>query len=278
MMIAVTMLSTYLYCKRMLFLQKVLKLKEPLKESLVLGIVRHEIYDKINKDEEKIVTSIKEDDNINELYKKSYLKKVREIIIKNKAKIREVNLEIVEVFKKTWPYILGEAEERADKINNFIKINKAYGKELWVQLTPKIISELRVESSNLQLRGIIDKIEVYKEDYVPIELKTGNSPKDGMWPGHRIQIAAYILLLEEKYNKKIKEGFIHYLDNKEKRHLAMNPFLKEEIIELISKVKSILEQTYLPKYNKNEKKCANCGLREQCFNEEELNTLIEGKL
>ena len=56
MKISVSMLSTYLYCPRMLFLQKVLAVEEPPKESIVLGSLRHEIYDFINKSEQKIVT------------------------------------------------------------------------------------------------------------------------------------------------------------------------------------------------------------------------------
>ena len=48
MKISVSMLSSYIYCPRKLFLQKVLAVEEPPKESLVLGTLRHEIYDFIN--------------------------------------------------------------------------------------------------------------------------------------------------------------------------------------------------------------------------------------
>ena len=36
----------------------------------------------------------------------------------------------------------------------------------------KIISELRIESDNLRLKGMIDQVHVYDNDYVPFELKT----------------------------------------------------------------------------------------------------------
>ena len=48
MKISVSMLSTYLYCPRKLFLQKILMVEEPPKESLVMGSIRHEVYDYIN--------------------------------------------------------------------------------------------------------------------------------------------------------------------------------------------------------------------------------------
>lgn len=71
------MLTTYLFCPRKLFLEQVLALKEPPKESTVLGSLRHEIYDSINKSEEKIVTSIAKKMSYNQtldIYKTIYSK------------------------------------------------------------------------------------------------------------------------------------------------------------------------------------------------------------
>jgi CRISPR-associated protein Cas4 len=277
MKISVSMLSSYLFCSRKLFLQRVLAVEEPPKESLVLGTLRHEIYDFINQTEEKIVASIKEKIQYNglvALYKNFYSKALRERIIKNKFRIKEVNLDIVDVFKRTWPLILDEAEIRAKNIFEFMQKYNIYGKELWNKLTPKIISEQRVESEELQLRGIVDRIEVYENSYVPVELKTGKMPKEGLWPGHRIQIAAYAMLLEEKFKTQVKEGFVNYLDAKEIRHIAINPFMKEEIINLVKEVQELLKNQNVPNYCENKNKCTNCGLRETCYNEAEVSTLL----
>jgi len=263
MKISVSMLSTYLFCSRKLFLQQVLALKEPPKESTVLGSLRHEIYDFINQSEEKIVTTIKEKIQYDELiakYKKFYSRSLREKIIKNKSRIKEVNLDIVDVFKRTWPLILDEAETRAKNIFDFIQKYNVYGLELWEKLTPKIISEIRLDSNNLQLRGIVDKVEIYEDGYVPIELKTGKMPKQGMWPGHRIQIAAYAMLIEEKFKTNVKEAFVYYLDAKETRQISINPFMKEEIMNLVREVQELLKTQELPNYCKNKNKCVNCGL------------------
>lgn len=277
MKISVSMLSTYLFCSRKLFLQQVLALKEPQKESTILGSLRHELYDFINRSEEKIVTAIKEKIQYNELittYKSFYSKALRDKIIKNKSRIKEVNLDIVDVFKKTWPLILDEAEIRAKNIFDFIQKYNVYGQELWEKLTPKIISEIWVDSDKLQLKGIIDKVEIYENGYVPIELKTGKMPKEGIWPGHKVQIAAYSMLIEEKFKTEVKEGFVNYLDAKQTRHIAINPFMRQEILYLVKEVQEILKSHDLPNYCKNKNKCVNCGLRETCYNEEEVSTLL----
>ena len=278
MKISVSMLSTYLYCPRMLFLQKVLAVEEPPKESIVLGSLRHEIYDFINKSEQKIVASIMEKMQYSRLlsiYKTRYSKILKEKIIQNKPKIREVNLNIVDVFKKTWPLILNEAELRAKNIFDFIFEYNVYGSELWEKLTPKIISEKSIESEKLQLKGIIDRIEVYGgSSYIPIELKTGKMPKEGVWPGHRIQIAAYAMLIEENFSTNVKEGFIRYLDTNETRQIAINPFMKEEIIALTKEIQNLLKNQEIPNYCENKNKCVNCGLRNTCYNEQEVTTLL----
>tara|TARA_Y100000310_G_C20579138_1_gene762066 strand:- start:48 stop:893 length:846 start_codon:yes stop_codon:yes gene_type:complete len=277
MKISVTMLSSYLYCPRKLFLQRILAVEEPPKESLVLGSLRHEIYDFINQNEERIVTSIAkkvEYTDIMALYKGFYSKILREKIIKNKSRIKKVKLDIVNVFKRTWPLILNEAETRSKNISDFIQKYNLYGKELWEKLTPKIISEQRVESDQLQLKGIVDRIEVYESGYVPVELKTGKMPKQGVWPGHKIQIAAYAMLLEEKFKTNVKEGFVRYLDADETRQIAINPFMKEEIINLVREVQTLLKSQDPPNYCENKNKCTNCGVRETCYNEETVATML----
>ena len=60
-------------------------------------------------------------------------------------------------------------------------------------------------------------MEIYENGYVPIELKTGKMPKEGVWPGHKVQIAAYSMLIEEKFKteviKKIPLGRIAHVSD-----------------------------------------------------------------
>lgn len=278
MKIPVSLLSTYLYCSRKVFLEKVLLLKEPPKESIVMGSIRHETYDSINKKEEEIVTSITKRetlDGIQNLYKKKYLEILRKVIANNKKRLEEVNLNMLDAYKKSFPFIIEESLMRASNIFSFIEINDVFGEELWQKLTPKIISELRIDSEELRLKGVIDQVHVYGNDYVPFELKTGRMPQDGVWPSHRIQIAAYSLLLQEKFDKQIKEGFVVYLDSKEKRRIAINPFMVQEVKQIIDEIITLTESKELPDFCNNENKCRKCGLKQACYNEEELNNLLK---
>lgn len=269
MKISVSLLSAYLYCSRKLFLERVLMLEEPPKESIVLGSIRHEAYDNINRKEEQIVTSITKKEafeSLQALYKKEYLAILRKAVANNRERLEEANVGVLDAYKKSFPFIMEESMSRASNIFNFIEANNVFGEELWQKLAPKIISELRVESDELRLKGVIDQVHAYdNEVYVPFELKTGRAPQDGVWPSHRIQIAAYSLLLQEKFNKPVKDGFVVYLDTKEKRRIAINPFMMQEVKQIAGEVMALLERKELPDFCGNENKCRKCGLKQACY-------------
>ncbi len=279
-MVSVSMLSAYKYCRRKLFLEYVLGIREPLKEPVVLGSIRHECYEKINKTDEEIVRNILEMktlDEIYEIYKAKYSKILMEVIVKNSNKIKLVKLDSYVIFKKTLPFLLEEGCIRAENIHSFIQENNVFGEELWSRLTPKIKSEYRIDSEKLNLIGIIDQLEIHGNMLVPVEMKTGKCPSEGVWPGHSIQIAAYALLLEDKFGIELKGGFLRYLDAKEKRYVAINPFLRLEVKETLEKVKALLESKEIPDFEENKNKCARCGLKQRCYDEEELKKLLESQ-
>lgn len=277
-MLAVTTITSYLYCKRKLFLNKVLGFREPIRPPLVKGSIRHETHDLINKKEEDIVTNIKEKttkEQLYETYKQHHSEILREVIRNNKENLKKLELKPNEIFKKTWPLILKESLTRAKRTHEFMQTHLIYGKQLWEKLTPKIQSEIKISSPELNLKGIIDQIEIYETGVVPIELKTGSCPKEGVWDNHRIQAGAYALLAEEHFQKEIKEAFVVYLDHAERRHIPINIFLKNEIKELIQKTNNLLNNKEIPTYEKNKNKCRNCGLSKICHNNQVIKKQTE---
>jgi len=279
-MISVTALSAYLYCSRKLYLERVLGLYEPPKAALVKGTIRHKIHENVNLVDEELVKSITERINLDDLkgkYHQKYKGIVMEAIKENRWRLDKFDILPQDLFEKIWPLILSEAETRAESVYNFIVKNNVFGQELWEKLVPKIKSEVKIKSETLQLSGIIDQIEVYPSGLVPLELKTGKMPKEGVWPGHRIQIGAYALLLEDAYDNKIKEGYVVYLDARERRHIAINEFIKLEVKELVKKVDLLLKSKEIPDFCGNENKCAACGLRGDCYDTDKLQKFLEKK-
>lgn len=165
LMFSVTDVSTYLFCPRKLYLYRVLEFEEPPSELLVLGKINHLMFDQINKMDKDIVSSIQEFDpaKIREQYRKSYFKALKDILNLQKDVINGVNLKTINIFHDSWPRFLEESELRADNVVSFIKNNNIFGKELWEKLTPKYLTEVKLQSEKLMLRGIVDRIEINEE-------------------------------------------------------------------------------------------------------------------
>lgn len=276
-MISVSLLSAHEYCARKLFLEQVLKLVVVPRDVVVKGSIRHQVHDRISKAEESFVKSIKKEVSHKEIldnYKKAHSDILRESIIKNKSKLAELKIPLSEFFKATWPLVLNESKERALNVHSFIKKNKIYGDELWEELSPKIETEYYVQSEELQLKGVIDRMERYGNrlvrEVVPYELKTGNAPKEGVWPGHKLQIGAYILLLE-KNKMFVKEAFVKYLDINQARIVMMNPFLEKKILETRDAILNLFKNKEIPVFCDNKNKCNSCPLKDKCHDEKFIN-------
>jgi len=267
MKIPVTFLTSYMYCKRKFFLEQIAGIIEPPKEVLVKGRIKHNVFDLANKQERGIILSIKNDNKqeIIQRYRESYAKNLKNILLINKNSLKQLNIQLSDAYNELWSYFEEESITRAENIHNFLKTKKIFGKELWDALTPKIESEIYVESDNLQLKGKVDRIEKYDETIIPVELKTGKAPKEGVWQEHMIQIGAYMLMLGEVLGKKTVVGKVKYIKNNISREVHMNPFLQEEIKRLVKEVQEFLEKKNIPNFTKNKAKCESCGLREDCY-------------
>ena len=121
------------------------------------------------------------------------------------------------------------------------------GESLWHALTPKVKTEYSIQSEKLGLKGRIDRLECFKESLLPVELKSGNPPSEGVWEEHRIQAASYALMLEDKFNMAVSDAVVQYVDHNSRRLVVLNPFLREQIVETISAVRACLENQAVPK-------------------------------
>lgn len=272
-MISVSFLSSYDYCPRKLFLEQVLKLVVVPKEAVVKGSIGHEVHDRINKADESFIRSIRTALSYSEIldkYKKLHSELLNQSIIKNKGKLAEIKVSLTDYFKEAWPMIFEESKERAMNLYNFIKTNKVFGDELWEKLSPKIQTEYYIESEELQLKGVIDKLEIYEnklvKEVVPYELKTGKAPREGAWLGHKLQIGAYVMLLE-KNKMFVREAFVKYLDINESRQVMINPFLEKKVLETRDKIIGLFKSKEVPDFCESKSKCDSCVLYEQCHNE-----------
>lgn len=266
-MVSVTALTSYLYCPRKLFLEKIKGYVEIPKDILVKGAVKHRVFDELANVEESIISAVNRDFDLDKTqahFRNNFVQILRRSVLKSAKQIKMARLDPMTVFNEFQPFFHKEAETRAKYVFDFMQKKQIGGAELWNQLTPKIKSEYIISSLLLNLSGKIDRVEIYPEQLIPIEIKSGNPPKEGAWENHKVQLAAYAMLLEDKFSIKVPEGIIHYVDADQKVNIAINPFLRDRVKELLESVKLLLSSKDIPGIAENKNKCAVCGLREKC--------------
>ncbi len=269
MIIPVSLLSAFGYCKRKVFLERVLGIFEPARPSFALGSFRHAVFDRINKAEEGLVRSLRlgmKKGQVLSIYKRCYVAIVRELAGLRKKRLEEAGADAGKAFESAWEIAMAEAKERSANTYSFMRESGLEGAELWKSLTPKISSEVSVASPKLRLRGVVDRLMIYRNKIIPVEIKTGKSQGGRAWKSHLIQIAAYMLILGDSWEgSDVSKGVVRYVDEKKSVDVAMNPFLREEVLRTRDSVLKLLSSAEIPPKVKNLNKCRSCGIREQCY-------------
>lgn len=274
-MLSVSDLSSAEFCKRKLFLTKRCGLKEVPKDAAIRGKVIHALYEQINNSEERIVSHIFTEDpgEIRNTYKKEYDRIINAILAEKRFAIDKTETKVDTIKEDVKKNIDREIKIRSDTVINTIGKHRVFGEDLWTHLTPKITSERMITSERLQLRGVVDAIQEFDNAIVPVEMKTGQAPNEGIWPNHRLQLAAYMTILKDISGKKIRKGILKYVDEDVEQGLAMNQFFEEDIKKKIDEVKNILNGP-LPEQTDNKNKCKSCNLKDICYNQDKIDSII----
>ncbi len=247
-MLSVSDLCGYSFCKRKLYIEKVLGIREPVKPQLTLGSVRHAVYENLSRQEKSLISSVQKPDeqHISSLFTASYSSGLRNALIAFRADLQRFRIDLSQAFRDIWPKLSEDARARALAVFRVAEKEHAVGQKLWDVFFPKIESEKWVSSEQLGVRGIVDRIEIWPDHLLPVELKTGKMPMEGVWHTHRLQIACYMLLVSAEKHADVRRGVVEYLDHRERREVVYNPFMKEEIIQLRDKVRELFASKEIP--------------------------------
>lgn len=258
--INITDITEYLYCPRKVYLKLVKGIKAPPTQRMILGMLRHKVFDIFNKNEKALVSSIKEkmeEKEIQKLYENMLSGIINETIMLNQNLIKKFSItskEIVSSIDKT------ASPEINLRIPAIIKtINSGFlGNELWRNLKPKYLTEYKIESPELGLRGRVDRIK-FSDFPIPIERKT----RERVFESDKIQLAGYSLLLEHEFGRKVDLGIIEIMGKQEEINLTLE--LKNKVLEIAEKIRVLAEDNaFTPS---NFQKCENCEFKEDCDDE-----------
>lgn len=254
--ISVTDIITYLYCPRKLYLRLVKKVKTPPNKAMVSGFLKHKIFDIFNKNESILVSNIKEnptEQNITELYQQYSERISKEIFSNYSNAIKSFCINEEDLLKETLSFLDKDIKLRAKAIKKTLDLGYR-GKDLWRNLKPKYLTEFELTSKILGLKGRIDRVK-FGEEIEPYEIKT----RENIFEEDKVQLAAYSLLLEEEFGKRIGRGIIEVKDREEE--IEITEELKNRVLEIAEKIRHMENA----EFQNNFKKCKSCDLRKECF-------------
>lgn len=122
-----------------------------------------------------------------------------------------------------------------------------------------------VESSVLGLRGRIDLvIEVGKGksgELIPVDYK-----QSGREPGRHVrrQLAAYGMMLEETWGRRVRRGFIYSLTRRRAEEVVLTAELRQEVWEIVEEMGEMVKRERMPDPPRWRRRCENCEFRRFC--------------
>ena len=119
-----------------------------------------------------------------------------------------------------------------------------------------------VSSPTLGLTGRLDMAILTDDEAIPVEFKQMTTTKVG--DNHIIQLAAYSILLEEKWARPVRRAFVHCIPVKASLEVPITDALREKVLVRLEEVQQMITREMLPGPNRVPGRCRDCEFRPLC--------------
>lgn len=117
-------------------------------------------------------------------------------------------------------------------------------------------------SEKFGLSGSPDKLVKIDETQVPSIIKTGAMPENGVWQGDRLQLTAYAMLVEDKYDSVVERGFVEYARWGTVREVTIKRHERRKVLQIRDRIKKI-QDGFMPE-RPQDAPCERCGFAGMC--------------
>lgn len=116
-------------------------------------------------------------------------------------------------------------------------------------------------SERYQLTGKPDYLVEESGHVIPVEVKSSSRPSTP-YLSHRLQLAAYCLLVEDKYGQPPPYGLIKYSNGV--FTIDYTPRLRRQLLNTLAEMRSLLEADDVSPSHANPNRCRHCDYRKRC--------------
>jgi CRISPR-associated exonuclease Cas4 len=116
-------------------------------------------------------------------------------------------------------------------------------------------------SHRYQVKGKPDFLYKQAEVIIPIEVKTGRTPKTPYF-SHIMQLITYCVLVEETYGTRPSYGILRYPN--QQFQIEFTPEREQALLRIVADMRGKRDAIVPHRSHNNAKACAACGYRERC--------------
>lgn len=118
-----------------------------------------------------------------------------------------------------------------------------------------------VRSNCLRLSGAVDLVVEGDNELVVVDFKTG---RDATWDNHRVQVAAYALMAEERFRKPCLRGYVLYRESRHWVEVEVNESLRQRTLDLLRQLRETMNHGLFPDPTHVSGRCRNCEFLNFC--------------
>ena len=120
---------------------------------------------------------------------------------------------------------------------------------------------VRLYSRRLGLSGLLDMVIETSSEVIPVEFK---HTMGALGLNHKYQLTAYALLVEERWGRPVRRGFVYRIPEKEAVEVPITPNMRRHVHRLLAEMREMLAQGGRPAPTRHRGRCVDCEFRRLC--------------
>lgn len=120
---------------------------------------------------------------------------------------------------------------------------------------------VRCASTYLNLSGVLDMVLQQGITISPVEFKNSSGAPQ---VHHKLQLAAYGVILEETTGCQVERGFLYTLADNKVVSIAIDSKLKERVRRTCTEIRRLIHDETMPLATRDKRKCYDCEWRRYC--------------
>lgn len=118
-----------------------------------------------------------------------------------------------------------------------------------------------VTSKKFALSGRLDLLIETDSEIYPVDFKfTRGKP----FKNHLYQLAGYALILEDKGDKPVRNGFVYLIPQKDAVVFDLTDELKQDCLNMMDDIRRMIKEEAFPNHPPQRSKCVDCEYRNYC--------------